>query len=167
MSLPNGRPLDARPDQALGWLPHGTRLFPYWRNMRSWNASAPPSSMLGPSSTPAVQVRAEAAAVFPGGNVEAAPSREAVDGMEYCLAVLKEALRKYSVVPVVTRNLNAVGTGGAAPARAGVPRHAARQVVQLACPPPLLPAGCPPAPPLPASRRTTRCWGTASRAAPG
>ncbi|KAL4435224.1 hypothetical protein ABPG77_001906 [Micractinium sp. CCAP 211/92] len=53
------------------------------------------------------KVRAEAAALFPAGGAEAVPSREAVDGMEYCLAVLKEALRKYSVVPVVTRNLNA------------------------------------------------------------
>ena len=37
------------------------------------------------------------------------PSREAVDGMEFTLAALKESLRKYSVVPVVTRNLVQVG----------------------------------------------------------
>lgn len=36
----------------------------------------------------------------------ATPSREAVDGMTWTLACLKESLRKYSVVPVVTRNMN-------------------------------------------------------------
>ena len=49
------------------------------------------------------QVRAEAQAVF--GTAEAEPTRRAVDGMTYTLSVLKEALRKYSVVPVVTRTL--------------------------------------------------------------
>lgn len=33
----------------------------------------------------------------------APPAREAVDSMDFTLAVLKEALRLYSVVPVVTR----------------------------------------------------------------
>ncbi|KAI3426077.1 hypothetical protein D9Q98_008045 [Chlorella vulgaris] len=56
------------------------------------------------------QVRAEAARVFApssgkDGGAAGAPTREAVDGMEYTLAALKESLRKYSVVPVVTRNL--------------------------------------------------------------
>lgn len=71
-------------------------------------------------------MRAEAAALFPAGGAAAVPSREAVDGMEYCLAVLKEALRKYSVVPVVTRNLNAVSRGGV-PAQAAwaAPRRGA------------------------------------------
>ncbi|EFN52051.1 hypothetical protein CHLNCDRAFT_139264 [Chlorella variabilis] len=50
------------------------------------------------------KVRAEAAGVF-GGKRKSMPSREEVDGMEYTLATLKESLRKYSVVPVVTRNL--------------------------------------------------------------
>ena len=39
------------------------------------------------------------------GTLEAEPPRRAVDGMTYTLSVLKEALRKYSVVPVVTRVL--------------------------------------------------------------
>lgn len=57
-----------------------------------------------------LQVRAEAARVFApssgkDGGTAGAPTREAVDGMEYTLAALKESLRKYSVVPVVTRNL--------------------------------------------------------------
>jgi cytochrome P450 len=46
------------------------------------------------------KVRAEAAAVFRG---KAVPAREAVDTMDYTLATLKEVLRLYSVVPVVTR----------------------------------------------------------------
>ncbi|KAG1681010.1 hypothetical protein FOA52_009970 [Chlamydomonas sp. UWO 241] len=45
----------------------------------------------------------EAKKVF--GSKEAEPARREVDGMTYTLAVLKEALRKYSVVPVVTRVL--------------------------------------------------------------
>lgn len=49
------------------------------------------------------KVLAEAEAAFGPKNAE--PSRPAVDGMIYTLSVLKEALRKYSVVPVVTRNL--------------------------------------------------------------
>ena len=44
---------------------------------------------------------AEANGVFTGPGV--VPSRDAVAGMDYCLGVLKESLRKYSVVPVVTR----------------------------------------------------------------
>jgi cytochrome P450 len=35
------------------------------------------------------------------------PSRPGVDAMGYTLAVVKESLRKYSVVPVVTRKLAA------------------------------------------------------------
>ncbi len=42
----------------------------------------------------------------------AEPSRRQVDDMAWTLAVLKEALRKYSVVPVVTRNLVRGGGGG-------------------------------------------------------
>lgn len=49
------------------------------------------------------KVKAEADQVF--GQQEAEPSRRDVDGMTYTLSVLKEALRKYSVVPVVTRVL--------------------------------------------------------------
>jgi len=51
-------------------------------------------------------VRAEAVAVFgtsPANDKARVPSREAVDGMPTTLAALKEALRLYSVVPVVTR----------------------------------------------------------------
>lgn len=48
-------------------------------------------------------MRAEAQATY--GAAEALPTRRAVDGMQYTLSVLKEALRKYSVVPVVTRTL--------------------------------------------------------------
>ena len=52
----------------------------------------------------AARVRAEAreAGVGPGG---VSPRREAVEAMELTLACLKESLRKYSVVPVITRNL--------------------------------------------------------------
>ena len=35
------------------------------------------------------------------------PSRQAIENMEWTLSCLKESLRKYSVVPVVTRNMNA------------------------------------------------------------
>ena len=49
------------------------------------------------------KVRDEAQKVF--GAKEAEPSRRDVDSMTYSLSVLKEALRKYSVVPVVTRVL--------------------------------------------------------------
>eukprot|EP00887_Chlorella_sp_A99_P007491 scaffold2.g7491.t1 len=38
---------------------------------------------------------------------EAEPTRQQVDDMVYTLSALKESLRKYSVVPVVTRNLTA------------------------------------------------------------
>lgn len=47
------------------------------------------------------KVRSEAQAVF--GADESEPSRRAVDGMTWTLAVLKETLRKYNVVPVVAR----------------------------------------------------------------
>jgi cytochrome P450 len=50
-----------------------------------------------------VQVAAEALSAF--GADEARPERRGVDNMTYTLSVLKEALRKYSVVPVVTRML--------------------------------------------------------------
>ncbi|GBF94771.1 cytochrome P450 [Raphidocelis subcapitata] len=50
-----------------------------------------------------LQVAAEAAKAF--GRGDAAPTRRAADEMLYTLSVLKEALRKYSVVPVVTREL--------------------------------------------------------------
>lgn len=33
------------------------------------------------------------------------PEREIVDGMQYTLSTLKESLRKYTVVPVVTRRV--------------------------------------------------------------
>lgn len=49
------------------------------------------------------QVLHEAEAVF--GEAEGEPSRRAVDDMGWTLSVLKEALRKYSIVPVVTRTL--------------------------------------------------------------
>mmetsp|Transcript_27719 Transcript_27719/g.60701 ORF Transcript_27719/g.60701 Transcript_27719/m.60701 type:complete len:523 (-) Transcript_27719:909-2477(-) len=58
---------------------------------------------LSQSEEATAKVRAEADAVF--GAAEAEPPRRAVDGMVYTLSVLKEALRKYSVVPVVTRIL--------------------------------------------------------------
>lgn len=51
------------------------------------------------------KLRAEAAPVF--GDKEAEPTRQQVDDMVYTLSALKESLRKYSVVPVVTRNLTA------------------------------------------------------------
>jgi len=50
-----------------------------------------------------LQLRTEAEATY--GESEALPTRRAIDGMVYTLSVLKEALRKYSVVPVVTRTL--------------------------------------------------------------
>ena len=52
------------------------------------------------------QVREEATQVFSGVEEGAGlPSRRAVDTMIFTLSVLKETLRKYSVVPVVTREL--------------------------------------------------------------
>lgn len=51
-------------------------------------------------------VRKDAAAAGLDAGTES-PKREAVDAMEYTLGCLKESLRKYSVVPVVTRNMNA------------------------------------------------------------
>lgn len=57
------------------------------------------------------RVREEAEAVYgpadKKGDDDAVPTRREIDGMVYTLAVLKEALRKYSVVPVVTRTLAA------------------------------------------------------------
>jgi cytochrome P450 len=47
------------------------------------------------------KVRAEGARVF--GDTKHPATREAVDTMDYTLATLKEILRLYSVVPVVTR----------------------------------------------------------------
>lgn len=52
---------------------------------------------------PCSQVYKEAETAFGKSNAE--PPRAKVDDMLYTLSVLKEALRKYSVVPVVTRNL--------------------------------------------------------------
>jgi len=49
------------------------------------------------------QVLEEAERVF--GSKEEEPARREVDSMTYTLSVLREALRKYSVVPVVTRVL--------------------------------------------------------------
>lgn len=40
-------------------------------------------------------------------NENEVPSRQAIEKMEWTLSCLKESLRKYSVVPVVTRNMNA------------------------------------------------------------
>jgi hypothetical protein len=51
----------------------------------------------------AAQVLTEAQQVY--GAAEEEPTRRAADAMPYTAAVLKEALRKYSVVPVVTRDL--------------------------------------------------------------
>lgn len=78
---------------------------------------APPNRPTCPShplSLPMLQVVSEAKAVFGSSSPWAAaePSRRAVDDMAWTLAVLKEALRKYSVVPVVTRNLVRGGGGG-------------------------------------------------------
>ena len=74
--------------------------------------------------------------MFPGSG-DAIPSREAVDGMEYSLSVLKEALRKYSVVPVVTRNLVAVSaalkSGRAAAGLVRMRQEAVFGVASLAC----------------------------------
>ncbi|GFR53077.1 hypothetical protein Agub_g15775 [Astrephomene gubernaculifera] len=53
----------------------------------------------------AEMVVAEAKVAFGGDPAGEGPSRRAVDEMVYTLSVLKEALRKYSVVPVVTRKL--------------------------------------------------------------
>lgn len=49
------------------------------------------------------QVLKEAEAVF--GPQDDLPDRSAVDGMRYTLSVLKETLRKYTVVPTVTRRV--------------------------------------------------------------
>nr|QKY15332.1 cytochrome P450 (CYP746A1) [Polytomella parva] len=49
------------------------------------------------------RIQAEAKDVFGPNNIT--PSRRQVDGMTYTFSVLKEALRRYSVVPVVTRRL--------------------------------------------------------------
>lgn len=49
------------------------------------------------------EVQKEAEQVF--GAKESLPERSAVDGMQYTLSTLKESLRKYTVVPVVTRKV--------------------------------------------------------------
>jgi cytochrome P450 len=71
------------------------------RPPRAWACAerAAPERVRAPQELEA-KVRAEAAAVFRG---KAVPAREAVDTMDYTLATLKEVLRLYSVVPVVTR----------------------------------------------------------------
>lgn len=52
------------------------------------------------------KIRKEADVAFSGLRKETdIPKREKIDDMEYTLCSLKESLRKYSVVPVVTRNL--------------------------------------------------------------
>jgi len=51
------------------------------------------------------KVREEADQVF--ANENATPGKKELDTMEYTLAVLKESLRKYSIVPVVSRELSA------------------------------------------------------------
>lgn len=51
----------------------------------------------------ALPVTAAAARDAPEKAAQALPERPAVEGMRYTLGVLKEALRRYSVVPVVTR----------------------------------------------------------------
>lgn len=53
------------------------------------------------------KVRQEAAAAHLDTNQTLAPSRDKVETMSWTLSCLKESLRKYSVVPVVTRNMNA------------------------------------------------------------
>jgi cytochrome P450 len=53
------------------------------------------------------RVRAEAAAAFAGAPRGAAPARAAVEAMDFTLGCLKETLRRYTVVPVVTRNVAA------------------------------------------------------------
>lgn len=150
----------------------------------------PPRALIPPlhslsTSPPALQLRAEADAVYGkssgknggknggsnGGAAaarDAVPPREAVDGMEWTLSVLKEALRKYSVVPVVTRNLNTVSrVAGGASWLAGWLLPLARQLsrslplrrlLQTSSTPRSLPS---------LSNRTTSCWGTASPRAPG
>jgi hypothetical protein len=82
------------------------------------------------------QVRAEADRVFKrGGGGFKVPSREAVDGMEFTLAALKESLRKYSVVPVVTRNLVQVRPAPGAPPLVGaLPGHRTHSCQALATP---------------------------------
>lgn len=59
---------------------------------------------LGRNSQARQQVVAEAEAVF-GPDGKDTATRAGADGMAYTLSVLKEALRRYSVVPVVTRSL--------------------------------------------------------------
>lgn len=55
------------------------------------------------------QVKAEAVTALGPADAQnaAPPPRSAVDSMLWTLSCLKESLRKYSVVPVVTRNMNA------------------------------------------------------------
>ena len=70
----------------------------------------PPSGGAGRASPPSAlaAVRAEAATAFATPRLgpaatPPAPSRAAAEGMAFTLACLKETLRKYSVVPIVTR----------------------------------------------------------------
>ncbi|GIL69020.1 hypothetical protein Vretimale_17394 [Volvox reticuliferus] len=71
------------------------------------------------------KVVAEAEVAF-GAHSEMEASRRNVDEMLYTLSVLKEALRKYSVVPVVTRKLVADDT-------VGLMGHALPQGIMIAC----------------------------------
>lgn len=69
----------------------------------------------------AATVRAEAKKVLGSGHDPATPSRRAAeDGLDFTLACLKESLRKYSVVPVVTR----VATADTSIAGVPIPRGA-------------------------------------------
>lgn len=64
------------------------------------------------------KVIAEAKAVF-GAHGKQTATRAGADGMAYTLSVLKEALRRYSVVPVVTRSLKEDDMLGGQPVPAG------------------------------------------------
>ena len=66
-----------------------------WRALTQLTRRTPPQDVRA-------KVAAEAAAVFPRPDAPL-PTREAMDSMHYTLATLKEVLRLYSVVPVVTR----------------------------------------------------------------
>jgi hypothetical protein len=66
-------------------------------------------------------VRAEGARVF--GDAKKPATREAVDTMDYTLATLKEILRLYSVVPVVTRVAVVRALGRRAPLSRAAPQR--------------------------------------------
>ncbi|KAK9791377.1 hypothetical protein WJX73_006540 [Symbiochloris irregularis] len=51
------------------------------------------------------KVQQEAKEMLATANAKGLPQKEAVEGMQYTLCALKESLRKYSVVPVVTRRV--------------------------------------------------------------